>query len=159
MVLIHCDLDNDHQPQGSKVVAVHMPHQPELSPEALPEATLHPGEYPAIHAAYDGPTSLRFVDNVATDRDWETQSEPERKLLSALRISALVVVPLKIAHQWQGLLWFGWAEPQAFDDEKRALYTEMSVGVAAVVAALRTKQAIHQANERLETLALINAVL
>src|SRR5258706_11713862 len=50
MVLMHCDLDNDHQPQGSKIVAVHMPHQPELSPEQLPETTLHPGEYPAIHA-------------------------------------------------------------------------------------------------------------
>lgn len=117
-------------------------------------------DYPILDLAYQEDTPL-FIEDVARS---DQVTENARRFATQVGWAAIILIPLKIGEQGQGLLSFAWATPQQFSANIRTLFTAIRPTVASVVSRRRAylaEEAARRESEQraheLETVAKVSA--
>jgi PAS domain S-box-containing protein len=88
---------------------------------------------PAAFAEQWQPGEILFINDITTD---PRLSDEQRSEIVKFGLAS-VVIPLRGASQWQGVLWLVWLKPRIFTDDERFLFQELLEPVSAVTTTRR----------------------
>lgn len=123
----------------------------------LPITTFSPQDYPLLNMTYAYPGDVLFIENSATDP--RTADPRTQAFAQAVNWAASILIPLKSADQWQGILAFAWETPQTFDADTRKLFNAIRPTAASVVTGRRAYLAEEAARRETEQRARALAAL
>ncbi|MDX1993734.1 MAG: GAF domain-containing sensor histidine kinase [bacterium] len=116
--------------------------------EFLPITKFSLDDYPVLDLAYIYPDEALFVEDSVHDP--RTSSDSMRTFIESVNWRATILIPLKSAEQWQGILVFVWNEPRPFSEELRSLIRSLGPTAASVVTSRRAFLAEKAARQEIE---------
>ncbi|MBE0689301.1 MAG: hypothetical protein IH587_04170, partial [Anaerolineae bacterium] len=130
MSLIYVNLDTDGRPieafnAASVGPLVYMAQQNKIY-------ALDDTPFPMI-ASLNSEISV-FVEDMVNDPRF---SEEDREIARKIENRSAVILPLRSANTWQGVMLIVWDQPRDFSDQERYLYTRLLPTLASVVASRR----------------------
>ncbi|MBX3086393.1 MAG: GAF domain-containing protein [Anaerolineae bacterium] len=130
---------------------------------SLPTSYLTKNDFPILQMLIDNPDEPIFIEDVFNDP--RTTTGIIRDFMAALKVTALIAIPLKTA-KWEGIISFRWSEPQSFSPQTRDVFTSIIPTASAVIASRRAalaQEAALQENvaraQELETVANVSSVV
>lgn len=122
-------------------------HSP-LPLSMMPLASFPLENYPILKLIYQNPEETIFLEDIL--KDPRTRTGLTRDFLDKVEWKAAILMPLKSADQWQGVLTFAWSEKQVFPAEVRALYAAIRPTASSVVTSRRAYLAEEAARRETE---------
>jgi rsbT co-antagonist protein RsbR len=146
--LSYIHTDENNVPKAVEVAAMRVGGVP-TPPNTLGQLHFSVEEFPIAKIVFDNPKVPVFVENVAVDPRADENIKNHYKQLG---LSAAVAIPIRTHTGWHGLLINSWSEPQTFDDEFRALLTNLMPHITDIIAGRRAylaEQAVRRQAEEL----------
>jgi PAS domain S-box-containing protein len=142
--------DETDEPYAAEVIALEQSDGQPLPLNILPKSYFLRREIPFMDIICALPDEVLFIEDLATDPRCVHSGLSD--FLGATPIGALIVMPLKTAERWQGVLCFQWVRARAFDREVRLIFSTLQPKAADIVAARRAYLAEQQARQENEFL-------
>ncbi len=126
------------------------------------------GSTPSIGARFDlaaigfsqawltQPNEPVLVEDVSTDARVD---DTLRALFAAVRIRAIVTMPLQVRDRWVGLVAVSWDNPRPFDSHDRQLYRAVATQLAVALSGQQLFEQVRTRSRQLERLSRIEADL
>jgi GAF domain-containing protein/two-component sensor histidine kinase len=105
-------------------------------------------DYPVLRLIYQNPDAPVFLEDTLNDP--RTETGMTRDFLRKADWKAAILMPLKSAEQWQGMLSFAWTEAKVFPTEMRTLFDAIRPTVSSVVTSRRAYLAEEAARRETE---------
>jgi PAS domain S-box-containing protein len=129
-------LNDDAQPYGLEVTAVRTGGGAALPLEALPTTRFDRDSYPLFGLVYDSVNKPLIVEDIYNDP--RTEKGSLREITRQLNIGAAIMLPLKTAEQWHGIMSFTWDKPQQFAEEIHEFFDAILPSAASALAIRRS---------------------
>ncbi len=127
-VLDYIDLDQADKPEWAKTVAVWQ--QPRRPPIPI-GVRYHIPEFSCFKLWLSNPHGPLYLADIRTD---ERLDKSMRKVFLEMRQRAMVIIPLRRAGQWVGLLYFIWDQSHIFSKQERTIYKALMNLVSPLIA-------------------------
>jgi GAF domain-containing protein len=114
----------------------------------MPLASFPLENYPVLKLIYQNPEEPIFLEDTLTDP--RTQTDLTQDFLRKVDWKAAILMPLKSAEQWQGVLTFAWSDTKVFPSAVRALFAAIRPTASSVVTSRRAYLAEEAARRETE---------
>ncbi len=133
--LSYLHVDEDNTPYAIEIMALQSGDGQPQPLSILPRSDFPVDEFPTLDLVFASPNAPTFIEDTLNDP--RTEGGIVRAYLREVNQLAMILMPLKSSERWQGVFIFAWSEPTQFDDELRALLTDLTPKAADVVAGRR----------------------